>query len=190
MANRSYLVCTSSEYNFSSLNENEVVCAANYMVPIFWYMLFDENDLVPVFVQGYDGEPDFNYDLLSTSKVKALSLAKSRLPLLLRVFGEEISQVFCIWLSHIEMLSESSLVLETCELAMMSDFGEFKTEIEQYISAYSTDPMSRSGFFKVKKSLNGTWKSLLAQADISDVASIPDTYKLCGFSWVKNVPWE
>lgn len=190
MANRSYLICTSSNYSYDSLNQDQVLCAASYMIPIFWYMLFEEKDLHLASVPCDAGEPNFEYSILSASKVKALSLAKSRLPKVIQLFGEKISEVFYVWLSHIEGISETTIVLETCELAMMSDLAAYKNEVEQHISAFYANPISTQGFFKTKDTLNLNWKSMLEQAEISNTATMPDVYKLCGYSWVKDVPWE
>lgn len=191
MANRAYLICTDKPVKYDSLNGKDVCSAASYMVPLFWYMLFNETDVVSSSTPCDDEEPDFIYYSLITSKTEGIKLAKSRIDSLTGIFGESIIEQFNIWGSYLESLKGASVVVETCELAMMDDDpSKFKNELIQCIAAFSQPSRITKGFFKKKVQASPSWAVLLGQADISSMSEVPEIYKLCGYSWENPVPWE
>ncbi|HED35054.1 MAG TPA: hypothetical protein ENJ08_12720 [Gammaproteobacteria bacterium] len=153
-------------------------------------MLFDENNLEQA-LTPCDDEPDFKYDRLSRIKDEGIALARSRLPALKEIFGQEIEEVFYIWLNFIESLSGKYIFVETCELVMMSEKSSiYKKEAKNCIRAFSESLIIERGFLFKKKQASPKWTILFGQAEISDVSKLPEAVKLCGYSWESKVPWE
>jgi len=191
MANRAYLTCTDSPSKYQDLDGKDVSCAASYIVPIFWYALFSEYDLVTTSTPCDDDEPDLKYSWLITSKVEGINLAKSRIGALIDVFGESINEPFNVFIVFLDSLQGSSLVVETCELVIMDEsLTKFSNEAEKCISAFSEPPIVEKGFFKKKAQVNPNWAALLGQAEINSMSESPPVDKLCGYSWETPVPWE
>jgi hypothetical protein len=191
MANRTYLTCTDSPSKYQELDAKNVSCAASYMVPVFWYMLFDENNIISTSTPCDDDEPDFKYDWLLINKDDGIKLAKSRVDTLINVFGESIADPFNTFIGFLESLNGTNLVVETCELVMMDEKpSKYTIEAKRCISAFSQPPIIEKGFFKKKAQANPNWVTLLGQAEINSMSKTPSVDKLCGYSWESSVPWE
>lgn len=191
MANRTYLSCTDTPAKYQDLDAKNVNCAASYMVPVFWYILFNENNLVQTSTPCDDDEPDFEYSWLLAKKHDAISLAKSRLPVLIDVFVADVEVIFNTWLGYIESCSGNYICVETCELVMMDDEPSVYTkQANNCIRALSEPLVIEKGFLFKKKQANPKWAELLGQAEISDMSKLPEIEKLCGYSWENPVPWD
>jgi hypothetical protein len=191
MANRTYLICTDTPSKYRDLDGKNVSCAASYMVPVFWYMLFDEDNITSTSTPCDDDEPDFKYDWLITNKDGGIQLAKSRVDALINVFGDSIVEPFNTFIAFLESLKGVNLVVDTWELVIMDEKpSKYTKEAKQCISAFSQLPIIDRGFFKKEIQVNKNWALLLSQADIYSMAETPSVDKLCGYSWESSVPWK
>ncbi len=191
MANRTYLSCTDAPPRYVELDGKKVSCAASYMVPVFWYMLFDESSLVPASTPCDGDDPDFEYDRLVTARQEGIRLARSRVDALKGLFGEAICEPFDTFVSFLESQPGETLVVETCELAMMDEIPtKYSAEARRCMAAFSQSPIVEKGFFKKKTRVNPNWLALLGQANIESMSESPAVENLCGYSWETPVPWE
>jgi hypothetical protein len=183
MANRTFLLSNDSPGRPAEGDRNEILCAASYMIPVFWYMLFDRASVINVEVDAEDGRK-VEYPYLSKPGADAISLVNSRWNAVKRAIGHEHDALFQTWLSYVTPKSQGYLQCETGELWMMfDDTPTFLRHVELCMSAFSEAlPIGQSA----------AWQELLGQANAWDGAKLSpaDTFSFCGYAWVAEVPWE
>jgi|SRR5690554_1096032 len=190
MANRTYLYCSDKPVKYIDLGAEIIISAANYMVPVFWYMLFDESCIEKVSTPCDDNEPDFNYFRLCAPKASSIERAKQRISSLSNVLGAGIMEQFNQFIDHLMVQPGQWVVVETCELAMMDTSAHnHKKEAKKCVKAFSQELIIQKGFFKKRPVVNPNWVVLLGQANISGTDHHP-IESLCGYSWQNSVPWE
>ncbi|WP_409525991.1 hypothetical protein [Nitrincola sp. MINF-07-Sa-05] len=191
MANRTYLYCSEKPVKYIELDAAIVISAASYMVPVFWYMLFDTSDIEKASTPGDDDEPDFKYYRLVADRASSIECAKQRIDSVSSLLGAKIAEQFNQFLGLIEQQSGEKVVVETCELAMMDESPRtFKGEAIKCMKAFSQEPIVRKGLFRKESTANPNWVALLGQANISTDTEDKPIESLCGYSWKIPVPWE
>lgn len=183
MANRTFLLSTNSLERPAESERNEVLCAASYMIPIFWYMLFDRASVITVAADTEDGEK-VEYPYLSKAGADAILLAKSRWNDVRHAIGPDHEAIFQTWLNFVTPKSQGYLQCETAELWMMfDDTPTFLLHIELCLNAFSEAlPIVRSA----------AWQELFGQANAWNGAKVSPagTFSFCGYAWDVAVPWE
>jgi hypothetical protein len=189
MANRTYLSACNTLPKYQNLEGSGVACAASYMIPIFWYMLFKPENITKSSTPCDEDEPDFEYDRLIAKRLEAIEVAKGRLPILAQILSYDPTPLFNTWIEFITNSDGGYVFVESCELAMMDDVSVFSKQALNCIEAFSESPTTKKGLIFKKDQVNPKWAELFGQAEISDMANIEE-YKLAGYSWEKEVPWE
>jgi hypothetical protein len=183
MANRTFLLSTDLPTKPADGARVDILCAASYMIPLFWYMLFDQSSIISASAATEDGK-EVEYPYLSRSGNEAISAALARWPAVRAVVGPEHEPLFYTWHSFVEPRSKGFLQCETVELWMMfDDTASFVRHVELCLQAL-TQPIG-SG-------LSPAWRELLGQANVlnGEAVSPPGSYSFCGYDWVHPVPWE
>jgi len=183
MANRTFLLSTDLSKRPAEGDRNDILCAASYMIPVFWYMLFDQESVVNVTADAEDGGK-VEYPYLSKAGPDAISLANSRWNVVRRAIGSEHDALFQTWLNYVTLKSQGYLQCETGELWMMfDDTPTFLRHVELCMSSYADAlPIAQSA----------AWQELLGQANAWDGAKVSPagTFSFCGYAWDVKVPWE
>lgn len=191
MSNRTFLIISDNVPDFNYFNEDSVACAASYMIPVFWYMLFNDNNITKTLALSEDEEEDdFEYDRLVAPKSEAILLAKQRQPIICNVFDIDPTPLFNQWLDYISSLPGKYILVETLELVIMDESPDsFTDQALNCIKAFSEEIAQETGNEKTRRHLGAKWTELLAQADIEDLGNFED-HHLAGYSWIKEIPWE
>lgn len=191
MANRTFLIASDNLESFCDFDEDKILCAASYMVPLFWYSLFDEADIQETILTGEDGEPDFKYHRLVTTPGEGIERSYSRLPALNEMFRDEILPLVSDWRDFIEKAEGKYIYIETCELVMMDeDYKAYYKQAKNCVSAFNEPFIVTKGVFKKTQEANPKWAELFGQAEISSFDTLPELASLFGYSWHRDVPWE
>jgi hypothetical protein len=178
MANRAYLYFDDKNVKYVDLQSPNVACAFDYGIPVFWYMLFAESDLVEASTPSPDGI-DFKYFRLVSNKEAAIDRAKSRIRTVANILGNEAVNLFNIWIEYIDSLPGTLLMLESCEICLMEkDADVYKQNAVDCIKAFSFSELNRY------------WQLLLSQSQIDEPDQNIEADRVCGYSWDKKVPWE
>lgn len=190
MANRAYLVSADKTGRYKELHANDVVCAGNYVVPVFWYMLFEESD-AQEFRTPCDDGGDYIYRGYAKERNAAAELAASRVPRLRELFKTDLGSIFNTWHAFVKEQHGELIILEPCELTWMDKKPtKHANESVKCINAFASPVTELRGLFKKKRRIHRNWEMLLVQANIPNVDEQPEIDSLCGFSWEKKVPWE
>ena len=164
------------------------------MIPLFWYMLFTEESVLPA-PHWSDDEDDVGgtYPYLVTDTASALARSRASWPRLQEVIGAAHAELFETWMAFLRTQSSGYLHCETRELDWMSDGeAELETEIRRCLAAFDLAPFEPRRVPWQRRVLANSWMSLLSQAAISTEqlpGNIPPE-SLCGYAWEEPVPWE
>lgn len=183
MANRTFLLSTDVPGRPVEGNRCDVLCAASYMIPVFWYMLFDQASVIIVSAETDDNvKVEFPY--LSKAGPAAIALARSRWEVVREVVGAEYDSLFETWLSYVAPKARGYLHCETGELwAMFDDTPSFLRHLYLCFGALArAQPVAQSA----------PWQELLGQANAWDGTAVAPAgaFSFCGYSWDGEVPWE
>ncbi|MEZ6069179.1 MAG: hypothetical protein R3C10_02675 [Pirellulales bacterium] len=192
MANRVFLLASDRlTLSYQEADDDEVVCASSYMLPLYWMMLFDGDSIVEAEVVDEDGMP-ISYPRLVAPAEKALPLARTRWSSLESIIGESHKRSFSQFIQYLEGRSGEFVQVETYELWMMYEEGEFLPLLGEMLNAFNSDPLAVRGWFK-RKWVSSTWEKFLSHVitfkTLDNLQDI-ETYRLCGYSWIQPVPWE
>jgi hypothetical protein len=160
---------------------------ASYSIPLFWYMLFDEDDIVSAPAGSGGGGP---YWALSTAAGEGITRARRRWPKVHQVLGAQTERLFALWAQLVEANAKTFIHCETYEWAgMFSTKGAFKRELRTCIQAFDhIPPPGRDGPI-----LNRWWRVLLEQcAALGEGETIRPLgdFSYCGVGWSFKVPWK
>jgi hypothetical protein len=161
-------------------------------IPVFWYMLYDEDSLRP----GPEHDnPSRTYLHLTTPTAKGLARAGRRWPAVSRVLGRQHTPLFLTWVSFVRDHADAYLHCETAEwFWMFPTHQAFETSLCDCLQAFDNIP-DRQG---EDRKLNGWWDKLLSQAHVSTRNTaiwknelVPlGNLSYCGFSYHYEVPWS
>jgi len=182
MSNRTFLLSTNSAARAAEGVHDEILCAASYMIPVFWYMLFDHASVTYAAADTEDGGK-VEYPYLSKAGPDAISLAQSRWSVVRQAIGPQHDTAFQTWLNFVAPKSRGYLQCETGELWMMfDDTPKFLRHVELCLSAFSEAPPIVQ---------SAAWQELLGQANAWDGGVSPaGRFSFCGYAWETQVPWE
>jgi hypothetical protein len=196
MANNTILVSTASPVKprfgeWRRGRPSELLLAANCCIPLFWYMLFDEQGLIQVaYAEETDSDPK-TYTALSGATSEALALARSRWPRVRDVLGAGCDDLFERWFGFVAANANPYLHCETWEWSWLWRTPRaFESHLRTCIRAFAHTPRSRRG----RPALNKWWREILGQCAAIDRCS-DDIHPLgeftyCGHSWGDYViPW-
>lgn len=176
MTNRTYLISCDEPVRYVDLTWPIVVCASDYAIPPLWLMLFGKDNVAEASTSFDDGS-DLLYSRLESDKSSAIARAKAQESVLAQLNWPEAKQTFGTWISHIERVPGSRVVVETCELAMMSaDMVEFAQALLRGVTAFSTHE---------KRGL----EERLGALGLMDFTN-REVSGLCGYAWENPVPWS
>ena len=161
---------------------------AQYCIPTFWYMLFDEGSIVRVKYDGNEVDEAIDYPALSKPTRDALALARSRWPAVREVLGAPVEELFRQWIEYVERHALEFLHCETWDwFGQFQTYREFGQELRTCIRAFDRIPRRRQG----RLVLNRWWDNLLDQCQALDehagVKPLGD-FTYCGYG--KGVPWR
>jgi len=184
LANHTFLLTTNSRTKPpESAADVQILCAGSYMIPVFWYMLFERSSLIDATAEEEDGGT-VEYPYLSRPSAEALAAARSRWPAVRQVIGREFKDLFQTWLGFVEENAAEYLQCETVELWMMdADTPGFVREVETCLRAFTELPSLKD---------SAAWKGLLAQANACNDKGVAPAgnFSFCGFAWELETPWK
>jgi hypothetical protein len=168
------------------------VLMAAVSIPVFWYMLFDEDCLAPGAEPRDVGK---TYLHLTTRTAKGLALARKRWRGVAPLVGRHLDTLFKTWAAFVREKSDTHIHCETYEwFWMFETHDKFETELRTCLAAFHHIP-KREG-----KDLNLTpeWDKLLGQAHVGRVGYGSRKGELeplgnlsyCGFGYHFEVPWS
>lgn len=184
MANRTFLITTPGEDKpVEEVETTTILCAASYMIPVYWYMLFDAASVKYGAVTTEDGWRRM-YPYLSGRTDQVVARARGRLDHVVQTIGASQTTLFETWANYIASTSQAHVHVETLELwAMFDDTPSLEKHLATCLAAFdSTRPVEQSP----------EWQELLGQANAWDgkAVSPAGAFSLCGYSWDAKVPWE
>jgi hypothetical protein len=186
MANRTYLIQSNSPEPAEYDPDKDILAGGSYMVPVFWYALFDRQSIFDKMVDLDDGTK-VPYPYLLTTTTMARSRFAERIDLLRLFLPKSVGSSIDHFLKLLEGVDASHLHLETIELWMIGEPEEFRPHVERCLNAF--DPLE--GTFVADLLKTPDWVELMDQAGIdpTDLGDI-DPSLLTGYSWVRPVPWD
>lgn len=184
MANRTFLISTDMAAKpLDGQDRIEILCAASYMIPVFWYMLFDHSSIIAASADTEDGEK-VEYPYLSRRAADAIAVAKTRWPALRQSLGLQYDKLFETWMGFVEKKSDGFLQCETVELWMMfDDTTSFRDHVGKCLDVFDrSSPDVKSA----------EWQELLGQANALNGGTVAPAgdFSFCGYGWDVPVPWE
>lgn len=185
MANRTFLISADSPTKPKEGERFEIICAASYMIPLFWHMLFDRTSIVRASDTIEGGETVDSYPCYSSKVSEAVARALNRWPLVEKVIGPKYIELFKTWLNHVESKSRGFLHCETYEFGQMFELtSTFERHLDLCENALSdSNPVAESE----------AWQELLGQANVGwDGTQVnpAGTFSFAGYAWESLVPWE
>lgn len=193
MANRSFLVRVDQRpCPMDRVKEDQVLCAASYTIPVFWFMLFDSGSIVETQARDEDEAGVVEYPCLSAVTEEALQLAYSRWAVVEKAIGPTYKPLFRTFCEFIKAVSGGYVQCETAELWMMeADTDAFLSYLHERLSAFDEPLYQRAGFFGLRKAISKSWNALLMESNAVSNKRIASAKpeSLCGYGWVREVPW-
>ena len=186
MANRTYLIQSNSPEPADYDPSKDILAGGSYMVPVFWYALFDPQSIIDKMVDMDDGTK-VPYPCLLTTTTMARSRFAERSDLLRLFLPNSVGSSIDDFAKLLESVDAAYIHLETIELWMMDEPEKFRPHVEKCLNAF--DPSK--GAFVADLFKTADWIELIDQAGIDPAAlSGTDPSLLTGYSWVRPVPWE
>jgi hypothetical protein len=94
MANRAFLVQADGPPSpTDAVQEEKILCAASYTIPVFWFMLFDANSIMELEAPTED-DGVIRYHCLFAPREHALHIAQSRWPTVQNAIGPSYETLF------------------------------------------------------------------------------------------------
>jgi hypothetical protein len=166
MGNETFLISTTtpSKPPFDAWDASKLLLAAKNSIPLFWYMLFDHQSLVPA--EGLDDSGEvMGYLALSSSTSAALALARSRWPRVRGVLGTGTDDLFVRWTDFVGKHASDFIHCETWEWSWLFKTPRaFRSHLLVCIAAFDHVPRPRRG----RPALNRWWRQLLGQCGAVD----------------------
>ena len=180
MANRAYLLSDDKVTRYIDLQGNKVLCAANYMVPIFWYALFEETDMIEMSTPTDKGGK-YKYPVYAKKVKNAVDLAISRLPVIKENLKGESEKWFTIFHKYVNSQNGNLIIIDPCELTWMDeDINKYIKKSKECIRAFSTPFFEKKSHIFKELKLTKPWQTLLGQANITEIGNDMNIYNLCG----------
>src|SRR5436190_24295426 len=120
MANRTYLIQSNSPEPADYDPSKDILAGGSYMVPVFWYALFDHRSIFDKMVDLDDGTK-IPYPFLVTTTTLARSRFAERTDLLRLFLSESMASSVRDFAKLLEGVEASHIHLETIELWMMDE---------------------------------------------------------------------
>jgi len=185
MANRLYLVPTNAPsiglFDPATMHQTDILSAASYFIPVFWFALFDETSLVDRVSRYGDGRP-FSYPVLFDDSHVAVERASRRARLLGSVLPPAYESLYWTFLNLVSNDPHTHIWIDTREMWDLNTPDGFLALLKAALAAFASNPVEAGAPRDI-------WQPVFRQAGISDDASITK-YKLVGGSWERPVPWE
>jgi hypothetical protein len=190
MGNETYLISTATLSKppfdpYVSGRRRELLLAAKNSIPLFWYMLFDRESLVPSegLAESGGARP---YLALSDSTARALGLARSRWPFVRVVLGTQTDDLFARWTGFVERYAADFVHCETWEWSWLFETPRaFRSHLRACLAAFDHVPRIREG----RPVLNRWWRELLGQCGAVDrednIRPLGD-FSYCGVTYGGN----
>ncbi len=140
MANRVFLInCDSGDPSAPYDEKDELVLAANYMLPILWCGLYSHGDICTRHDQWTDGVGNTqtaSYPVLLTTTATAIQRAADRKALFFSRFPLTLERVYEQWLELLDGLAAPHLRVNTGELWAMMEPEQFDEFIVKCVRAF------------------------------------------------------
>lgn len=192
MANRSYLITgETQEFDINIIDQEEdVLAAANYSIPLLWLALFDEKDLLLTEMMLMDGAAVYCPRLVSKTE-KCKDLFTERRAVILSLLPDDYIDLFEIYAKFILCIDKPYIHIELSEIwTMESDPALFENNLRRALRS-----MNKLDLQLYKKILQEISVIEFDFIDGKKIIKSPDTYDkvtnlLCGYQWYKKLPWS
>ncbi|GEM_PF-1473997 len=192
MANRAMLLISNSiEFNYENYNESEeVVAAANYSIPMFWFSLFSSEDVFYKKLEMEDGTFE-DWPILVVERNIALDRVKKRKKSFLNLLPKGYDSLYSKWINLLQNINLMYIHLDMDEIRMMADNeDEYDLKLKEVLASVDNLTLYNSNILleyfsgiEIEKSLFGI-KINNPKSD-EEIVSF-----LCGNSWIRKVTWE
>jgi hypothetical protein len=188
MANRAYLVQSLSAVLAEYDPDRDILAAASYCVPVFWYALLDESSILNGEIALDDGTTA-QCPYLLTTVVDARARFTARMNQIFMVIPQTFRPLADEFCRMFDSLEGTHLHIDAVELWMMDESDVFLVQVRKCLSAFDGDALSGILAAIHRKS---KWRELLRQVDIDfyNVAASTEPHKLTGYGWVRPVTWK
>ena len=169
MGNETFLLSTSSPSKpragtSESGRRGPLLLTAQNSIPLFWYMLFDRESIIPSEGAAESGAA-LKYHALSTPTEQGLSLARSRWPRVRLVLGTGTDPLFELWSAFLGEHASPYIHCETWEWSwLFPSTRAFRSHLRTCVEAFDHVPSVRKG----RPRLNEWWRELLGQCESVD----------------------
>ncbi len=187
MANRVFLALTYADDPESAYDDDAIVAAANYMLPILWCAAFAPDDIAWRTVAADDDDNDTipqTYPILLAATDVVRRRARDRRDLFFRAFPPTLEGVYADWLALLDGVDAPYLLVDTVDVWGMGAPDAFAADLSACVATFENDDPRY-------------WSALLGQANITwdpivkrmafDDAAMP--ILLRGYEWFRPVPW-
>jgi len=198
VSTRVFLVFTYSEDPNVDYDQDQIVAAANFMLPVLWCTLFTQDDiywrhrdLISQYasddgrgIAEEDEQGEDAYPIFLTGIELAKQRAIERREPFFQALPQSLAPIYADWLTLLDGIDAPHLLMDTFELWAMMGAAGFEQFLTECVAAFeNTDPLY--------------WSTLLRQATMSfdspnrrisfteeNVATL-----LHGYEWMRSVPW-
>lgn len=189
MANRAMLLGMSSK-EFDNENGADILVAGSYYIPLFWLTLYSPEDIVFKKIEMQDGTFEQCPTLIIDYNV-AKSRALEKRSYVFSIIPKAYSKLYDIWIKFIDSIEAKYLQIDMTEIWIMVDeFNIFCENLKKALSVFTGSNQADISILlneyvgiKVQKKL--FTKKIIQPETEKEIVSL-----LCGYSWVKEVPWE
>ena len=188
MANRTFLLATDEPYSGLRADADVapgILAAASYMIPVFWYALFDESCLAQRTAAGADGGTVV-YPVFQSTRPDALERLTAFQERSRSLFASVQPSLFSAYAAFLQSAPGRWFAVEPVELWMMHEAATAEAGFRTCLRAVQQAPEATAPGI----SAGADWQALLDQAGIRLKAAKPiEPVSLCGYAWEKPVPW-
>lgn len=192
MSNRSYLYMSDTKEPYTSgIPERQIVAAANYVIPAFWFSAFEVSD---VHEAAYSMEDEDTGEdaivpiaVLRTTVDLARWRALSRRDLCFRMLPDSLRSVYDEWLTLLEGIDMPYLHLEASEIWEL-DPEAFRDSLVACTRAFEDGSADNWRILMAQASLD--YDATTNQVFTQDLQAYDMPYLLRGGRWLRPVPWE
>lgn len=191
MSNRSMLLISNSkQFDHNNYNESEdIIAAASYSIPMFWFSLFSSEDVVYRKLEMDDGTFE-DWPMLVVEKDKAIERAIKRKERFLSLLPKSYDSLYQKWILLLQDIRLNYILVDMDEIRMMDDAEDFDRKLIEVLD--SLDDLKLSKYDILMRDFAGMQikESQLGIEIVQPKTEEEIVQFLCGYSWIRKVPWE
>lgn len=189
MANRSMLLGRNGkELDYSE--GVDILVAGSYYIPLFWFTLYSAEDIVLKEIEMKNGSLEQCPTLIIDYNVAKLRVSE-RKNYIFSIIPKAYNELYDIWMKFIDSIKAPYLQIDMTEIWMMADdLNVFNENLKKALNVFSR--LNQNDISVLLNEYVGikVQKKLFTKKIIHPEAEKEIVSLLCGYSWIKEVPWE